>query len=334
MEKYEKGMYAQLTETIEENDRLVSEVKNLREENRALKKEVSRLETRLSVMEETLEERIQKAVTAAVTTAVEPLHAEIERKEVEIKRLKSVIDKDSSNSGKPPSSDGFKKIPNNREPSVKKRGGQHGHKGITLTIPKNLFELVESGKAEHEVIDLTNGSLEYVTKWEIDIKTKTIYREYRCPLGERSSICYGNNVKAYSVLLLNEGFMSLERVSEFLEEITYGQVTASVATLEKFNIEASASVDVEALKSDLLNGDVMNVDETSLRSTERIENDEVETAVKTTFDVTVRTHSNATTTLYTINPRKDDEGVVNDGIIPAFHGILSHDHDRKYYKYG
>jgi hypothetical protein len=248
--------------------------------------------------------------------------------------LKAIIDKDSGNSSKPPSSDGIKKIPNNREGSEKKRGGQAGHKGNTLTIPKNLEELVMTKKAEHKIIDYTNGAAEYVSKWEIDVKTKVIYTEYRCPRTEMPTIRYGNNIKSYSTILLNEGFMSLDKVSSFLSEITFGQVSPSVATLERFNREVAERVDVEALRNDVLNGEIMNIDESPIRSTEKLINGEYETAKKTTFDVIIRTHSNARTTLYTINPRKDDEGIERDGIIPSFHGIFSHDHDRKYYKYG
>ena len=260
--------------------------------------------------------------------------AEIERKEIEISRLKSLIDRDSSNSGKPPSSNGFKKIPNNREPSGKKRGGQAGHEGSTLKIPKNLDELVREEKAEHKIVDMTNGSVKYISKWSIDIKTKVIYTEYRCPVTEPPIVYYGNEIKAYAVLLMNEGFMSLDKVSDFLSEITYGQISPSVATLEKFNREAASKVDVEGLKNDILNGEVMNVDESPMKNTEKLLDGIYETSEKTTFDAIIRTHSNATTTLYTVNPRKDDEGIVKDGIIPAFHGIFSHDHDRKYYKYG
>jgi len=332
--KYEKEIFRQLTETIEENEKLKKTVKELRAENTEIRAENGRLRKRIEEIEETLEERIKKAATAAVEIAVEPLVAEIGRKDIEIKRLKAEIEKDSGNSNKPPSSDGFKKIPNNREVSGKKQGGQAGHKGSALIIPGNLEELVREEKAEHKIVDMTNGAGEYVSKWEIDIKTKAIYTEYRCPLGETPTITYGKGLKAYCAVLLNEGFMSLEKVSGFLSEITYGQVSPSVATLEKFNREIAEKVNIEALKNDILNGKVMNVDESPLRSTEKLLDGVYETSEKTTFDVIIRTHSNERTTLYTVNPRKDDEGVERDGIIPAFHGIFAHDHDRKYYKYG
>jgi hypothetical protein len=334
MKNYEKSVFRQLTESIEENEKLKDTVKELRAENAEIKAENGRLRKRIEEIEERLEERIKKTVNAAVIIAVEPMVAEIGRKEIEIKRLKSIIEKDSGNSNKPPSSNGFKKITNNREKSGKKRGGQAGHKGNTLIIPPNLEELVGEEKAEHKIVDMTNGAAGYVSKWEIDIKTKVIYTEYRCPLTETATISYGNGIKAYAGILLNEGFMSLEKVSSFLSEITYGQVSPRVATLEKFNREIADRVDVERLKNDILNGKVMNIDETPMRSTEKLLDGVYETSEKTTFDVIIRTHSNATTTLYTVNPRKDDEGVEREGIIPAFHGIFSHDHDRKYYKYG
>jgi len=334
MKNYEKSVFRQLTETIEENESLKRINKELRAENAEIRAENGRLRKRMTEIEETLEARIKKSINTAVMIAVEPLIAEIGKKDIEIKRLKAIIEKDSGNSNKPPSSDGFKKIANNRETSEKKRGGQLGHKGSTLTIPKNLEELVREEKAEHKVIDLTNGMDNYVSKWEIDIKTKTIYTEYRCPIGTIPTISYGNGIKAYSCVLMNHGFMSLEKVSEFLGEITYGQISPSVATLEKFNKEIAYKVDIGALKNDLLNGEVMNIDESPMKSTEKLLDDILETSKETTFDVIIRTHSNATTTLYTVNPRKDDAGIVMDGIIPEFHGIFSHDHDRKYYKYG
>jgi len=94
---------------------------------------------RIGILEATLEERIRKAVEEAVARATAPLLAIIAEKDAEILRLKSQLAKDSSNSSKPPSSNGFKKVPNNRERSGKKRGGQKGHKGVRLnpTFGKN-----------------------------------------------------------------------------------------------------------------------------------------------------------------------------------------------------
>ena len=142
-------MFRQLEELTVENEQLKKENKELRAENRWLRAENIRLTQRLETLEMTIEDRINKAVEEAVAKATAPLLEVIAEKDKEILRLKSQIAKDSSNSSKPSSSNGFKQIPNNREKSDRKCGGQLGHKASLLEIPKNLEELVEQGLAEH-----------------------------------------------------------------------------------------------------------------------------------------------------------------------------------------
>ena len=59
-----------------------------------------------------------------------------------IQKLQEQLNKNSKNSSKPPSSDGFKKPPVNkdrslRQPSGKKQGGQVGHEGKYLSVTAN-----------------------------------------------------------------------------------------------------------------------------------------------------------------------------------------------------
>ena len=55
-----------------------------------------------------IDARIAKAVAEAVAKATAPLLAKIEEQEKEIMRLKSQINKDSTNLSRPPSTNGFK----------------------------------------------------------------------------------------------------------------------------------------------------------------------------------------------------------------------------------
>ena len=59
--------------------------------------------------------------------------------------LENRLKLDSTNSSKPPSSDGLKKktvIPNLREKSQKPKGGQPGHKGNTLKRSQDVNETI------------------------------------------------------------------------------------------------------------------------------------------------------------------------------------------------
>jgi len=160
MERTTKDIFKHLEDLTLGNERLERENRKLRAENSALRTENTSLRERITVLETSMEERIKKAVEEAVAKAIEPLQQTIAEKDKEILRLKSQIEKDSSNSSKPPSSNGFKKIPNNREKSGKKQGGQYGHRGTRLNIPENLEGLVASGLAKHVVIsDVPEGAL-------------------------------------------------------------------------------------------------------------------------------------------------------------------------------
>lgn len=76
---------------------------------------------------------------------IEELSKVIEAQNKRIQDLEKILSKDSNNSSKPPSTDGFKKnkkIFNNRQNSNRKRGGQEGHQGSNLKMvekPDNII---------------------------------------------------------------------------------------------------------------------------------------------------------------------------------------------------
>lgn len=261
-------------------------------------------------------------------------------------KLEAMRKMDSSNSSKPPSSDGFKKIPNNREKSGKKQGGQKGHAGHSLKVPENLDEIVKQGKAEKRVVDLTGGAPEYISKWVVDVEVKSVFTEYRYPVGTKlppelqPEARYGNGLKTLAVLLSQEGVIAIKRLADFFALATNSIVKPSKNMIESVLKEFAMSIDddIKAIKSELLAGEVINVDETSMRCSQTLVFSEdgavaIKTAASTTFGVCVRTYSNDYATFYTVNPQKDDKGAVRDGILPNYHKTIVHDHDKKYYKY-
>ncbi len=258
--------------------------------------------------------------------------------------LMARINKDSSNSCKPPSTDGLKKvIHNNRMPSSKKPGGQPGHKGHGLTLPKKLLELIEAGKTEVEVVEHGDSCGEYISKYELDIRTTALIKEHRfykdepIPDGLKNPVNYGPNIKAMCVDLSMEGLVSAKRISEFIESISSGVVKPSKATILAFQDELSSMLDkeIESIRESVVESPVISVDETPRSSTQRpsANNEFMEEASGTSFSLCVRTYSTYDSVYLTVNPHKDIAGVIADYVLPRFIGIMMHDHDIKYYKF-
>jgi len=313
------------------------------------------LQKEIHFLNESIEERISAAVAKAVSEAVSPLVLELSKAYGEIERLRAIINRDSSNSSKPPSTNGFKQIPNNRKKSGLKQGGQKGHPGHRLSLPEDIDELEEKGYVERRLKDHTDGVGEYVSRFTIDTEMKVIITEHRfskdavLPPGLYNEASYGNGVKATALLLMNDGIIAHKRLSGIISSQTHGIVNISTGTLNKFQKDFASQLtksgELEAIKQDLLNGDVMNTDDTPIRVLERIiypEDDggeeppapTYERAEKKSYRATVRTHSNDRSTLYTANPKKDMEGIERDGILPEYMGKLCHDHESKFYNYG
>ena len=316
---YGRGIIKQVEELTLKNELLVEENARLRAENKELRDQIA-------------------AIEAVMEASIAKLTGEIER-------LKAQINKDSGNSSKPPSQDGFKKIPNSREKSMRESGGQLGHRGSYMELPKNLDELIEKGLARLETIDHTGGAENYSARYTIDINvmlavTEHRYERGRIPVKHRAPVVYGNKVKALVCLLSAEGFIAMGRLSNFISEITYGTINLSDATIEKFMADFSGKLDdeLEVIKTDLLNGSTMNVDESPMDVTQKPDyggSDPVMLKSKgTSFTAYIRTHSNKRSTLYTVNPQKDAQGCERDGILPRYVGIISQDHEAKFYKYG
>jgi hypothetical protein len=223
--------FRQLEETTLENEKLKNENRLLR----GYRAEALLLRAKIAELESSVNGRIAKTVDEAVAKVTAPLLARIEDQQKEILRLKSQIDKNSSNSSKPPSTNGFKKPPNSRETSGKKPGGQPGHKGSRLNIPENLEELEMSGKIEHRIVyeDITKNDA-YTSDFEIDLKIIPVYTETRRAGGRLPRISYGDNFKALAVYLSVIGLVTFERLSDFFSEITRGMAAISKATIARF----------------------------------------------------------------------------------------------------
>ena len=346
-------------------EKLESENKALKLEIKSLKAEVKRL-NKVDNKNETLKKQmaqmkldIKSTVFQSVCEAVAPIQKALDEANNEVKRLNVIINKDSSNSNKPSSTNGFKHVPNSREKTGRRQGGQIGHEGHRLSLPANLDVLEAEGVIERRVIDHTDGARDYVIRHTLDVETRVILTENRFKVGKippemYNEVTYGDEIKGLSVVLMNEGIIAKKRLTQIISGMTSEVINLSTGRLESFQKEFAEKLDelgeVESIETDIINGDGANVDDTSARVLERPVHKKGELIFETTEDVeekillekaegktlsaTLRTYVNDRSVRYTINPSKHQVGIDRDNILPRFNGTLTHDDESKFHNYG
>lgn len=205
----------------------------------------------------------------------------IEEQGLTILKLKSQLNKDSSNSSKPSSTNGYKKvITNRRVKSDKPIGGQKGHAPHSLNKTK-LQKFIDSGDIVYKTIDVNknakNKNKRFISKNVIDfqiLKTLTEYRyypdehgKYNIPVYHNQKVQYGSNIKAFCTTLLNDLYNSTDGVTRFVDSISNGGITLSKGTLINWNNTLSSilSPEVENIEEKLLNSYYINHDESNIK---------------------------------------------------------------------
>ena len=267
---------------------------------------------------------------------IEELKTENQALKEDNERLKSIINNDSNNSSLPPSSDqkrGKKKANeyNGRERSGKKRGGQPGHKGKALK-KEDAEALISGGQVKHEVIDVGKKSAAYISKYEIDIETTVVVREYRYHtetaekkprIAEKhhSGVSYGNGIKGMAAMLYSVGVLSNERMLDFINGITNNVLHISGGGMYKLVRQFAARVEpqVRQLEEDLLNAPVLCTDATgvSVNGTQQH----------------IRNISTADTAVYIGMDKKNLKNLKKTPL-GRFVGTLVHDHETALFHFG
>ena len=250
--------------------------------------------------------------------------------EAENKRLREIIDKNSSNSSKPPSSDGFKKIFNSRESSGSKPGGQNGHKGNYRKIYTEPTEIIEYKRTVCDCGHEIRYERGYKAKQYADIEIRVGITEHRSYRGEcahcgkvhknslprelSNPVTYGNNVKAVTALLSSEGCVSVNRIRSFLKEITDGKLEISDGTVIKWlnEIACKTGPEIAEIKQKLLSSAVNHKDETG-----------IDVGKEAWW---FHTLSNSEATYYHADSKRGREADERMGILPLYKKVLVHDH--------
>lgn len=273
--------------------------------------------------------------------AVEALEAAQQRiveLEARVRELEGQIKKDSTNSSKPPSSDGLKrKTRSLREKSGRGPGGQKGHKGTGLNfnstptktevIPRkrvcecgsSLDAAKVTGIERRQVIDIPKVE-PTVIEYQVEcVRCSCCGVEHRAefPGQVTPGVSYGTNIRAVSLLLLNDYLMPYARVSELCEQLL--SVPVSVGSLVSFQEECSEALKREeaAIKEEIIQSDTASFDETGMRCEKKL--------------VWCHSASTENATHYAAHEKRGGAAMEEIGILPRFRGTAVHDHWSPYF---
>jgi transposase len=272
-------------------------------------------------------------IISVLQTKIVELETIIKEQSAKIADLEKRLNKNSSNSSKPPSSDGLSKPPRTtslREKGNNKSGGQPGHKGETLKqvetpdiIKKHPLEICPDCQhslasspvikvIKRQVFDIPPPKIE-VTEHQAEVRycghcNKTVTASF--PVGVVAPVQYGEVIRSWSVYYQYQHFIPEDRVQQLFTDL-YG-IHLATATLASFNQAAFKALSpFEASTLSLVKeADVKNLDETGFR-----------VAGKTQW---LHVASTKGVTYYHVSPKRKS---LIDGLL----GTVVHDHWKSYY---
>ena len=276
----------------------------------------------------------------AVVNLVSQLMARLTELEAEVKVLKRQLEKNSRNSSKPPSGDGFgKRTRSLRRKSEKPSGGQPDHRGRTLEW-SSAPDFVEHHEVDscsscghslatvpvdqvlaRQVFDIPPVEV-FVTEHQVAVKgcpacgqTSQGY----FPFEASNVVQYGPRLKGMMVYLMEQQLLPSHRTCEGLSDLL--GVDVSEGTLYNTRAQCSeliAPID-KGLEQAIQASEVVHFDETGLRVNQKL----------------WWLHVAATDglTYYFVHPKRGRLAMDEMGILPEFEGKAVHDGLQSYQGY-
>jgi len=277
----------------------------------------------------------------SVRSYIRYLEMTIQQLQTRVQDLENRLSKNSSNSSKPPTSDGLsKKKPKSlRGKSGKKPGAQQGHVGKGLAQVENPDVIVTHAATschgcglnlsqvdgdcaeKRQVFDIPQPKIE-VTEHQVLVKQCPCCRELSrgvFPENIRGPVQYGNRAQALVAYFAHQHFIPVDRVCQIFEDV-FG-ISISPGTCA--NIDEKLFRQLESfessLKAYLLAAQVLHFDETGMRCEKKLH--------------WVHVASSQLATLYTIHAKRGQEAMDEADILPRFRGTGIHDHWFPYFAY-
>jgi transposase len=255
--------------------------------------------------------------------------------------LEARLAKNSSNSSKPPSSDGLKKPPqtkSSRQPSGKKPGGQPGHGGASLSqVDKpdhivvhpvtscqdcgdSLADVEVDSLEKRQVFDLPPLNL-IVTEHRAEQKTCACGCVTRAnfPPEVSAPVQYGPWVQSLVVYLSVYQFLPYARLKEFFSEL-FG-VKLSPGTMKRMMdvVTVRTAASVSQIKNAIISSALAHFDETGMRVEQSLH--------------WLHSHSTQQLTYFAVSCFRGMKAMLEIGVLPKFRGKAIHDAWAPYYSF-
>ena len=268
------------------------------------------------------------------------LAAELEEEKGKNQKLIAQISKDFENSSLPSSARSIrkKKIPNNREATGRKPGGQPGHPGhgrkkqtptriVLLQPSQEILDDPDFRKTNKTLtkqlvnVEVCLNVIEYQADTYRNSRTGELYHA-QFPDGVVDEVNYGSSVKAFLFLLNNDCCVSIDKCRDFLKNLTGGKLDISKGMISKLSQEFSEKSEPlrKSAASELFLYPVMHTDCTNAR----VNGQNAYVFVCAAPDGPA---------LYYAREVKGHAGVTGT-LIEDYQGILIHDHEKTFYRYG
>lgn len=275
-------------------------------------------------------------------TLIQQLTSQVHQLTTRVRELEGQLAKNSSNSGKPPGSDGPanpKKTGSLRGKSGKRPGGQLGRKGVNLEPVSNpdkvevhssqtcsecqtsLEDVAAIDINKRQVFDIPLVSV-IVTEHQTETKLcpccgKMNQAEF--PEGVNAYTQYGERVKAVAAYFLHQHLIPFERVSQLFEDLFGIPLSPGTCTNMDRRLYKNLEVFEKSLKTHLLASGVLHLDETGVRCDKKLH--------------WIHVTSSETATLFCLHAKRGSEAIEEIGILPLYRGSVVHDHWHCYFSY-
>ena len=280
-------------------------------------------------------------VLCQLSGQVEMLQKQVAELQKEVQKLKDQLAKNSRNSSKPPSSDGFKKpSPKSLRPRGKRKpGGQKGHPGSTLKMVDKpdhtiIYPVDQCRRCGHRLADEASIDVEKrqvfdippiqmeVTEHQAEIKPCSHcghLNKAAFPEQVKAPVQYGPRLKAIAVYLRQYQLLPYNRTRELFRDLF--STDLSEGTLTNITDTCSELLEhpIDQILKQLEQSSVVNFDETG----------------SSVYGKRQWLHvaSTPNLTYYEIHPKRGSLAMDHMGILSNFKGRAIHDFWKPYFKY-